>query len=680
MEASTTHTSSSDNILKRAKHHIGARPVRPDPADVTSAIAEVTGQSPAAAQQATGSQGEWPAAQAQLTARSVQQQRTRNYVTLALSLLLALGVFLFPRASQKKARPFPVPPLIPGTSAISTPAWLREALKLESLIAAATIAGVFCWLYGRGLLLLPIFGDAANHASLARSFLERGPWETLSPYPPLYHLIGAGALALGGETGFKLISVVSLGLLGIATFLVARQITGSTAIGLLAEVMALLAPQTLFFSARMYMEILLCVFVLLAVLFVHRYLRLRRRREIMLAAVMAGMAALTKQQGLVLVTPAIALFLGGEALLHFGRGQPERARAGLAHLAWFLAIVFILAAPATLWQFRSTGHILPDTEYTTWLNDAGQAITGYEEELPEYRERWDEYLDEFFFGNDYDDLGYTRAEKRHIWPWQVATPRGFYSIHSLYWFFPGWQYPRIVTGTVLALITFGLAVWVWRSRRDPFLWFVLLFLVVNYSSFLRNNDQVRYHLYISFMLAFALPYGVTALSQRRDDVSRWALAGLAMLAVVLSAAYLPAKVDKVQNFARTQAYAPSVGGMASVAETSYWLRDHLADDETYYAVPTTEFGYYSGRDGIFDYRIYFLPQDTLQRVFADMGVTYIVLPDSTVVPDDEWTHILWTPQSFADNLEKLYPLAFTSKAGDILVFQVRPATAMRMPP
>lgn len=591
-----------------------------------------------------------------------------------------MGVFLFPRVSQKKTRPFPVPPLVPGASAISTPAWLRGARKLGPLAAAAAIASLFSWRYASAILSLPIFGDAANHARLAQSFLERGPWDTLSPYPPLYHLIGAAALALGGETGFKLITVVSLALLGMATFLVARQITGSTAIGLLAEVMALIAPQTLFFSARMYMELLLCVFVLLAVLFVHRYLRLRRRREIVLAAVMVGFAALTKQQGLVLVMPAIALFLGGEALLHFRRGQRERARTGVAHLAWFLAIVLILAAPATLWQFRSTGHILPDTKYTTWLNNVGQAITGYDEQLPEYRQRWDEYLDEFFFGNDYDNLGYTRAEMRHIWPWQVATPRGFYSIHSLYWFFPGWQYPREVTATVLALITFGLAVWVWRSRRDPFLWFVFLFLVINYSAFLRNNDQVRYHLYISLMLAFALPYGVTALSHRRDDVSRWALAGLAMLAVVLCAAYLPAKVDKVRNFARTQAYAPSVGGMASVAETSYWLRDHLADDETYYAVPTTEFQYYSRQDGVFDYRIYFLPQDTLRQVFTDMGVAYIVLPDSTVVPDEEWTHILWTPRSFAHKLEKLYPVAFTSKAGDIRVFRARFATATRRPP
>jgi hypothetical protein len=55
-----------------------------------------------------------------------------------------------------------------------------------------------------------------------------------------------------------------------------------------------------------------------------------------------------------------------------------------------------------------------------------------------------------------------------------------------------------------------------------------------------------------------------------------------------------------------------------------------------------------------------------------MGVKYIVIPDSAVVEDERWNHILWVPVSFVDKLRELYPLAYRGSFDDISVFEVRP--------
>lgn len=541
-------------------------------------------------------------------------------------------------------------------------------------VALAGILTAFMWLYGSMILNLPIFGDAANHARISRSFLDRGFWDTLTPYPPLYHLLGAFALAVGGETGFRLLTVLGLGALGVSLYLFSREVSRSTVVALLTVLVALMSMEILFFTARMYMEIVLSASVVMALFLAHRYFRLRTTGSLLWLAMAVGIAALIKQQGLVLLMPAVAIYLTVEAGVLWVRGDGDRAGTTARHLALYVLVAALVAGPAMLWQFRSTGHVLPDTEYTAWLNNAGQWLTGYEEEQAAWREQWDDRLNPFFLDN-YAERGFERAEARHIRPHQVfTTPRGFFSIHSLYWYPTIWQYPVAANLLMLSLVALGLVVWIWRSWRQPFFWFFLAFLAINYAAFVRNTDQVRYHLYIAAALTFVIPYGVAVLMSRWRVASTVALAALGVFALALAASYIPARVDKARNFALTQAYAPSVGGIASVEEVSLWLDEHLSPGETFYALPTTEFQYYSGREGVFDYRIYFLPREELRALFDDMGVRYIVIPESTIVPNEQWNHILWGPQSFIDNLRSLYPVVCPSSSGDIWVFQVKSST------
>ena len=130
-----------------------------------------------------------------------------------------------------------------------------------------------------------------------------------------------------------------------------------------------------------------------------------------------------------------------------------------------------------------------------------------------------------------------------------------------------------------------------------------------------------------------------------------ALGLLTILIGVTAAGYLEDRTEANLRYWTTQAYAPSGGGVASVQETSAFLAERLAPDERFFAVPDVEFTYYSRREAIWDYRVYFLPDERLREVFADMGVSYVVLPLSARQPDELWNHAGKAPLSFVERVK-----------------------------
>jgi hypothetical protein len=112
--------------------------------------------------------------------------------------------------------------------------------------------------------------------------------------------------------------------------------------------------------------------------------------------------------------------------------------------------------------------------------------------------------------------------------------------------------------------------------------------------------------------------------------------------------------------------------MASVIEAGEYLQQALPAGQPFFAIPATEFGYYADRPAIYDYRLYFLSETQLGQIFRDMAVGYVVIPDSAIVPDEEWTHVGRTPSSFVEKVANLYDLAYVTAAGDVRVYQVTP--------
>jgi 4-amino-4-deoxy-L-arabinose transferase-like glycosyltransferase len=549
---------------------------------------------------------------------------------------------------------------------------LTAGTAVLPFLALTGMAAFFGWWYGHYLFKLPLFGDAANHARIAREFLKHGTLNTPSPYPPLYHSLGALGLAVGGEDGFIALTLISVIALGILTYFLAREVTGSSTTGLVAALIAYVSPKTAFYGGRLYMEVFLAVLFLAAFLFLHRYLRLGKRRDLVLCAFAGGLAAMTKQQGLLLLAVPLAAFLPAYEFLQARRWQRHVRRFEFTIVPLVLAVMVV---PTLLWQIRNTGAFLPESDYTNGLNSIARAVVGYRDNEPAWHATWDDYLDAQFIDAGYYKQGSVQAEKRHVWPWQaLITERGFVSIHSLFWRSTpgGTDLPVLETDVLTLLFAAGLGLWFVSHRTRPFVVFLGIFLLLNYAAFIRNNDQVRYHLFISYILAFGAPFALQWLFGRTSRISGiLAVLGLAVFVGAFAYRYLPARTEYMTKYESTQAYAPSAGGIESIKEVAAYIDKHSSPGESFYAIPDTEFGYYSRRKAVFDYRIYFLSSGDLARVLADMGVSYVVLPKSATLPDDQWIHLFKAPASFGEKLKELYPVAFNTSARDITVYQVK---------
>lgn len=550
--------------------------------------------------------------------------------------------------------------------------YLRANLQLIVLTAMMAIFGIW---YGRPMIGMPPFGDAATHARISRSMLEHGPWGTTSDYPPLYHGIGAVALWMGGEQAFVFITLASVLALGVAVYFFAFEATASRWVATTAALIAFASPKAAYYAGRLYMEIPLAALVVVSMTFMHRYLRLRKRRDVLLAASFIGLSCLLKQQGLLLLGSA-ALFLIAEAGWRRLRGQ-EGARRAFRYALMFCGLAGVLVIPAVLWMLHSTGRVFPDSDYTETPNRIAARIVGYQEPAASQRaESWDAYLETRFVSSGEATRGFSRAEGRHIWPQDVLTPSGFLKANSPYMrggrlFGATWN---LLFGVLLAG---GTLAWMWRPRSRAFVVFFPLFLATNYVTFFRNNDQQRYHLYLAFLFAFTIPF-VVDVGLRRFGRLALTIGALALIGaiVVYGRSYFPSQMRANGRYDTTQAYTPSVGGIASVKEASNYLNAHMNEDERYFAVPPTEFDYYSDRTGMIDYRIYFLDPTLIARFFDEQHIRFIVIPASTVRPDSQWTHVLWTPSSFNRKIAAMYPLAFRTSKGDISVYGVKPSTSL----
>ncbi len=199
-----------------------------------------------------------------------------------------------------------------------------------------------------------------------------------------------------------------------------------------------------------------------------------------------------------------------------------------------------------------------------------------------------------------------------------------------------------------------------------------MFLLANYAAFESNNDQLRYHLYIPYVLAFVLPLACVEIFRRFAAGSRTRVPGLRcgltlrVRNAILAGSHSVQLGVRWHTGLRTESWWDKVrrGGISI-------CKRNLTPSGSFFAIPDTELAFYADRKSEFDYRLYFLSEDDLKSVFQDMGVSYIVIPDSATLPDATWNHVGKAPISFVEKVSQLYSKVFTTKAGDILVYRVR---------
>lgn len=530
---------------------------------------------------------------------------------------------------------------------------------------------------------LPILGDGALHAHIVREITEKGSVDiqTEVAYPLFYHLFGAQVYLLWGEVGLRVLSAGMVAFAGLLAYLIARELTRSQFIGVICILLIGLSSKVIFYGVQVLMEPFMVAFILLAVYAALLLYRQRNLKCLVFAAFAVAMAISTKQQALFLLL-AIPAFLLASGL-------------GVRRVAVLVGVVLLFASGPYAYVLSSTGVVsgrgpsagsiyqpFPDSEDIRVAEQGGtleQVLArSSREDIPE----WALQLEEESNGLELYRRGTAPHEARHIYIWEMINPVKFVELNSLQQFESA---PLGLSGAPRALFLGGYVVLqgllicgflislMYAVRRKR--WRIVPIVV--FTSWLFTfwgSDTERYFIYLPFLLAFTYGLVLKLLADRlRPRRSRAALAALALLALLLMSYMAPAAVDterSAQRLEMTQCYAPSVGGIASIEEVASWIEQHTDKGDRVFGTSIYEWTFYSNREVLWDYRVYFLSQERVDHYLHLWGVEYVLVRSNQIVPDEEWNHIEMYPASFCEKIADAYPLVYTSVQEDIEVYQV----------
>ncbi|MCC6847150.1 MAG: glycosyltransferase family 39 protein [Deltaproteobacteria bacterium] len=152
--------------------------------------------------------------------------------------------------------------------------WIaRPGAHVSALAVIAAALGL------GGVARVPLDGDPAMYATIARTVLETGEWTHLTfngvPYvnkPPLHFWVNALVFAAAGRTTFT--AVLAPGLLGVActllVYALVRRTLGGWEVAFFAALVYVTTPEVAHWSRGVHLETLVTAWVLLGLLAAHR--------------------------------------------------------------------------------------------------------------------------------------------------------------------------------------------------------------------------------------------------------------------------------------------------------------------------------------------------------------------------------------------------------------------------
>jgi hypothetical protein len=561
----------------------------------------------------------------------------------------------------------------------------------QTPLLLATIA-FFGAIYGRMIMMLPLFGDATIHGSNAVDVLNGG-WRSLNAdYPGLYSYLLAPGRALIGESWDKIVVLSGFIFLLLAVYLLVRHFANNFYLGLLAVALAACSPKIILYSAKMYQEILISGLIIYCVYILFRYFEVRSAHFYWLLVLLLGTILSLKQQGLFILYPSIIIFF---FIKYLKKEVIPKQLVGIILIPLLLAL-----APYGV-LFHNQGLIQPGSDEFLPLrlvNDVGKKVFSYKPTEPKLNQPVNQSQeiktsqiqagDQLTMQNtgtsleqnlehvekDKSTIAFSRAEARHVWPTSVFTNfNSFNEANNLY--VQSFQGKALEESFVLfacfALVIFGVLYCIkYRTEYSNLLIFSAIFLSINYILFIRNNDQQRYQLFIALFLLSYIFIAADFIRKRLNLNTWFKLSTFTISALIVFTPILLPRIDLNKRWGNTQIYSSSIGGIGSVKEAGNWLRTYTPKNTVVGQQCGNETHYYSSRKVVGDWRAYFLDDKSFKDFIKNNDISYYVIYKSQLVDDKDWHHICWVPNSFYTKLNNEYKKAYTTNAGDIIVYKV----------
>ncbi len=542
---------------------------------------------------------------------------------------------------------------------------LFKAIQLLTLILLISFFGVFYW---QTTMTLPLFGDATIHGYNAKVLLEQGWQAYKADYPSLYSYTQDVLYVFFDEKGFNAVPFFGFLFLLMSTFLFIRQITKNYFMGLLSVVFVGCSPKLIFYTARMYQEILISSFFIFSIYLLFKFIAKKNYSTLFLLSFFVGISLSLKQQGLFILYPSIVGFF----FLNFLR---KKIKLG-EFLYIFLIPLFIgLGFYGVL--FHNTGVVHPGSEEFVIfrvINNIGKIVFQYSgsdsNDVPKLT-RIDDKLAEV--EAERYSTGVARVEEKHIWPTDVFTNFvKFNQANSLYLDWEG----RKLESEILLYVSFvfliaglGYCLINFTVNKD-LLFFSAIFIVINYLLFSRNTDQPRYHLFIPIYLLVFIFLFLNHYIKKINFSRHLRIFTASLIVILLFIPILHNRVNLNKRWGKTQLYASSIGGTESIIEVGNWFKKNTDIDVKIGQQCSNETRYYSDRSIIGDWRIYFIPIEDLKKYFKEKNIHYYVIYKSQIVPDKQWISLCWIPQTFYETMETHYKRVFTSPMKDVYVYEI----------
>lgn len=530
-------------------------------------------------------------------------------------------------------------------------------------ISLGLIVITFLLLYSATLINLPLFGDATTHGKISNALMNN---KTInSPYPLGYNIFQVNCVIFLGEIGYKIPILIGLLLIGIFTFLLMKEMTKNSIISLFITILAFASPKLIYYSTRMYMEILISAVFLICLYYLFLFNKKLNKNYLVLVCIFNILLLSIKQTGILFLIPLIIFLF----LLLINKK---------INLTFFFicSLIFLLSLPAYIELFNRNGEIYPGSSefaFFQGINKVIAKVSTFHLTNELFFNKWNTTLTDI--EKEYYPLGAKFGEAKHIWPQDIFSYSNFFKINSLYVLnFMNTNYPNWIILIIQILIVFGLFIFIKDSiinkEKKLFLYFILILLIINYTTFIRNTDQMRYFLYIPLIF---LIFIVFAISHIKEKIILTELTKIffifAIVILLLNFSYQDLKLNK--KWERSQIYSPSLGGIRSIIESANWFNENTPKNTKFFQNCGNEFSFYADRENIGDWRYLFLSEQAFKQILKEQNIEYVVIFKSQIVKDLEWHNFCWVPNSFKEKVQNISTQVYKSSMGDIIIYKLK---------
>jgi len=517
---------------------------------------------------------------------------------------------------------------------------------------------------------LPVLGDGCHHAYIMEEIANKQSLDIESKvyYPMFYHLFGAIIYNFLGIDGIKLISPLMMALSGLVVYLIAKKLTKTKFAALLSILLIAFSPKVIWYGVQILIEPFMIFFILLAIYVCLIFYKSQKTRNLLLLSFLLGMAISTKQQTLFLVI-ALPTFL----LIN---------KIELKKIFFVLAIPLLVASGPWLYMYSTTGCLVSPPSDSIVLNSQGKILPKIlfgDYEVPE----WSKRLEKESGGLSIYQKGVETHECRHIYIWDMLNIDKFYYLNGLYpsnWYGISGQWKTSVYIILKLLFIVGFLLTLIYSFKDS-KWRILPCIIfVSWSFTYLGSDTKRYFLYLPIILSLSyfLVIDRILISLKKIKLNAFKIRKfLGFLLIFISITFLiPYSVGMraqigAKNLANTQCYSPSRGGVSSIEEVGKWIQENSNESDKIFGTSGIEWKYYSKRKVIADARMYFLPRERIDYWLNYLEIKYVVIRQNQILPDNEWNHLEYYPESFYKKIKEMYPLVYVSSYKDIEVYEVK---------